>query len=57
MAPAVAGRGTPKPCATPMKATPTVARVPQEVPAIVDIRVQTIHTIGKNRPGVSNFIP
>ena len=55
--PAAAGSGTPKPCATPMQATPTVASVPQEVPAMVDISVQRMHTTGKNRPGVKTFIP
>ena len=56
-APAAAGRGTPRPCATPMQATPTVASVPQEVPAMVDIRVQRMHTTGRNSPGVSTFMP
>ena len=40
-----------------MKATPTVASVPQEVPAMVDIRVQRMHTTGRNSPGVSTFMP
>lgn len=57
IAPAVTGSGTPKPWATPIKATPTVARVPQEVPAMVDISVQTTQTMGRNSPGVSTFMP
>ena len=53
-APAAAGSGTPRPCATPMQATPTV---PHDVPAMVDISVQRMQTTGRNKPGVSTFMP
>lgn len=55
--PAAAGSGTPRPCATPMQATPTVASVPHDVPAMVDISVQRMQTTGRNKPGVSTFMP
>ena len=57
MAPAAAGSGTPRPWATPMQATPTVASVPQEVPAMTLIRVQRMQTMGRNRLGVRTFMP
>lgn len=56
-APAAAGSGTPRPCATPMQATPTVASVPHDVPAMVDISVQRMQTTGRNSPGVNTFMP
>ena len=56
-APAAAGRGTPRPWATPMQAMPTVASVPQEVPAITDMSVHSTQTMGRNKPGVRTFMP
>ena len=40
-----------------LQATPTVASVPHDVPAMVDISVQRMQTTGRNKPGVSTFMP
>lgn len=56
-APAAASTGTPRPSATPIQATPTVAKVPQDVPAKVLIKVQRIQATGKKSSGVITFMP
>ena len=56
-APAAASTGIPSPSPTPMHATPTVASVPQEVPAKVLINVQRIQATGRNKAGVITCIP
>ena len=57
IAPAAASSGTPRPSATPMQATPTVASVPQEVPAKVLISVQRMQATGRKRAGVITCMP
>ena len=56
-APAAASSGTPRPSATPMQATPTVASVPQEVPPKVLMSVQRTQATGRKSAGVIIFMP
>ena len=56
-APAAASTGIPRPSPTPIQATPTVASVPQEVPANVLINVHRMQATGRKSAGVITCIP
>ena len=57
MAPAAAGAGIPRPTAIPIKASPMVPMVPQEVPVARDV-IEHINTAAtKKIPGDKSFSP
>ncbi|MBA7555543.1 hypothetical protein ES705_48212 [subsurface metagenome] len=57
IAPAAQGNGIPIPAATPIKASPTVPAVPQDVPVTRDVSAHSIKLIGKKNIGVIIFKP
>ena len=47
----------PRPAPMPIRATPTVPMVPQEVPVASEVREQTIRLVTRKRLGVMMFRP
>ena len=56
-APAVIGAGMPRPSQTPIKATPKVAPVVQELPVATEATAQTKQAVTRNTEGDRIFNP
>ena len=56
-APAAMGAGTPSPAASPIRATPTVLMVPQEVPVMMDMIAHSTHPVTRKKRGEMSLRP
>lgn len=56
-APAVMAGLMPSPMPTPIRATPTVPQVDQELPVAIAVMMQAIQAVTRNRLGLMSFSP